>query len=115
MKQVYLIPMALVSATLGCAPVAKPEATPVTIRQADTLDPEEIGIAKYVFETKVPAGKVMVLRCTEERNGRKEAEVLETIEHANGGIARQVVLVYDSSEFPFADGLKDKARIRAQA
>jgi hypothetical protein len=115
MKFLHLVPVVFATAMLGCAPEAKPECAPVAVRQADTLDPDEIGIGKYVFETKVPAKKVMVLRCTEERNGRKEGKVLETIQYTNGGPARQVVLVYDLSAFPFADGTKDKVRVRAQA
>ena len=115
MKLVLSILTPAICVVLGCAPGDKPEVTPVTVRKADSLDPDEIGIGKYVFELKVPAGRVMVLRRTEERNGRKEGKVLETIQHTNGGQARQVVLVYDLSEFPFADGAKDKVRVRGQA
>ncbi|MDY3563744.1 hypothetical protein R5W23_005360 [Gemmata sp. JC673] len=114
MKFVRPLLAAAACAMFGCAAEDKPEVTPVSPRKSDTLDPDDIGIGRYVFEAKVPAGKVMVLRRTAERNGRKGGAVLETIEHTNGGQARQVVLVYDRSAFPFADGARDEVRVRGQ-
>jgi hypothetical protein len=110
---------------LGCEPTPeadekaqpkqeqKPEAKLVTVRRADTLDPEEIWIGKYVFEVKVQVGRVMVLRRTEERNGRKVGGAYETIQYTNGGTARQVVLVYDLLRFPFGDRQTKGVRVRS--
>ncbi|AMV27981.1 hypothetical protein VT84_26490 [Gemmata sp. SH-PL17] len=95
-------------------PKAEQKAEPklVTVRHADTLAPEDFGIGKYVFEEKVPAGKVMVLRRTEERNGRKQEGAYETIDYTNGGTARKVVLVYDMLEFPFSDRKTQAVQIK---
>jgi hypothetical protein len=124
MKRFSLLLAAVAGAMLGCEPTPdakeknqpkqepKPEAALVTVRQADTLDPDELGIEKFVFQEKVPAGKVMVLRRTEERNGRKVGGVYETIQYTNGGTARQVVLVYDLLRFPFGDRQTKGVRIR---
>lgn len=110
------LPVALVACLVaGCAQVAEPDDPAVHPRQSNALDPEELGIGKYVFETKVPAGKVMVLRRTVERDGRRTDEVYESISFANGKTAREVVLVYDSSSFPFHEGKTDHVLVRAQA
>jgi hypothetical protein len=98
----------------GCAQVAPPDDPAVQPRESDTLRPDELGIGKYVFETKLPAGKVMVLRHTRERDGRPDDEALESISFAGGKATRQVVLVYDSSSFPFGDGKTKTVRVQAQ-
>jgi hypothetical protein len=116
MPRLHWLPLALICSSLGCAPEAEPETTPVPVRQADTLDPRDLGIGKYVFEARVPADKVMVLRRTEEQNGREHGMVYETIQSsAAGGRLQQVVLVLDSSAFPFSEGKNDRVRVRAQA
>lgn len=115
MNSIRLILVAFAGVLLGCVSENEPENLPVTVCEADTLSPDDLGIGKYVFEAKVPAGKVMVLRCTEERNGRKVNEGLESIQYSNGGLAREVVLVYDQFQFPFADRGKKEVRIRAMA
>jgi hypothetical protein len=113
--------IALTVGLAGCAPKPEkePESVDVTPKNAETLAPEDVGVAKYVFEVKVPKDKVMVLRKSErvERNGKvgKPTDVLESIQYTGGGVGRQVVLMFDSSDFPFGDGLPDNVRIRAQA
>lgn len=114
MKEARFLLVVFVCLIGGCLPENAAETTTVAPRQAETVDPEELGIWKYIFETKVPVGKVMVLRKTEERDGRKD-EVHETIQYTNGDVAKQVVLVYDLYSFPFADGKQKKVRVRAQA
>jgi len=110
MKLIRLVGAVGLLAALGCAP----ERTPVPVRDTDALVGDDLGVGKYVFEAKVPAGKVMVLRRTEEWNGRKAEKGLETIQFADGGVARQVVLVFDSSRFPFGDNKPGTIRVRAQ-
>ena len=99
----------------GCAQVAPPDDPAVNPTRSNTLDPEELGIGKYVFEKTAPAGKVMVLRRTEDRDGRRTDEEYESISYAHGKTAREVVLVYDSVFFPFHQEKTDTVRVRAQS
>ena len=96
----------------GAKPEVKDEPTPIKVRRSDTLAPDELGIEKFVFEEKVPAGKVMVLRRTEGRNGLKKKGLNETIQYTDGGPARQVVLVYDLSTFPFSTAEAKEIRVK---
>lgn len=91
------------------------EPSPVAPRKADTLDPEDIGIGKYVFEATPQAGKVMVLRSITHDTHVQTDSIQETICYTNGAPARQVVLVFDRSRFPFnADpGKPNDVRLRA--
>jgi hypothetical protein len=104
---------------IGCDPKADPKADPelemVTPKEAEALSPSDLGVGKFVFEVKVPADKVMVLRMTEQEQGRKGSRVLESIQYTDGGVGRQVVLMFDSSEFPFGERGPDQVRIKAQA
>jgi hypothetical protein len=95
----------LLAAFTGCdpKPKEKPEAQPAVLmpKKAETLDPDDIGIGKYVFEEKVPAGKVMVLRLTSGVKGEGEPHLEgETLAYSDGGSARLVVLMYDAFKFP---------------
>jgi hypothetical protein len=77
------------------------EAAAVQPEKADTLDPEDIGIAKYVFEASPPAGKVMVLRCTHHLADGTTTLVSERINYTDGKKDREVVLGFDPTKFPF--------------
>lgn len=90
----------LLLSTLATASVAE-EAIKIQPERAETLDPEDIGIAKYVFEASPPAGKVMVLRQTHDRADGVAWFVTESISYTDGKKEREVVLVFDPSKFPF--------------
>lgn len=126
MRIACLLSAALAISAASCTPEAPPPEPPapkapapkppaVVVRSADTLAPDDIGVGKYLFEASPPVGKVMVLRCTETSAGRKQDDVLESIQSSNGEAARQVVLVYDPSQFPFGDRKTGTVRIKAQA
>ena len=115
MRHLRLLTAACLIAMFGCAPEGKPGPTPVVVREADTLAPGDLGVGKYLFESSPPIGKVMVVRCTETCEGRQVDDVLESIQSSNGALARQVVLVYDSSQFPFGDRKTGTVRVKAQA
>ena len=108
----------LLAAFTGCDPKPKEKAEPepavVPLKQAETLDPDDIGVGKFVFEVKVPATKVPVLRKSEQENGGKKTDVLESIQFTNGGVGRHMVLMFDSSKFPFGERGRDHVRIKAQ-
>jgi hypothetical protein len=101
----------LLAAVAGCGkdPVAVP------VREAEALAPADLGIGKYVFEARVPAGKVLVLRQTEVADGKPVDRVLESIQFTDGGVGREVVLVFDPSAFPFGDQRVGTVRVKAQA
>lgn len=77
------------------------EAKAIQPEKADTLDPEDIGIAKYVFEASPPARKVMVLRCTHVLAGGKITRASEKIRYTDGKKERMSVLALDPTNFPF--------------
>ena len=75
--------------------------SPIVAPHRASLDPEDIGIFKYVFEVPIqPPGKVMVLRWTKYVPGQPP-EVRETIEANSYRPLCQVVMIYNSSLFPF--------------
>src|SRR4051812_25917432 len=107
MKAVRLLSVALVLAAAGCA--AEPPA--VTVRTDESLTPDDLGVGKYVFEAVLPAGKVLVVRCTETAGGKTRG-VNEDIRNVRGGLARMVVMVFDPSQFPFGDGKAATVKIK---
>ena len=76
---------------------------PVGPRVATTLDPAEIGISKFVFEATPPIGEVMTIRFSQAIDFKKNGKTQEIVQSTNGGMARQVVLVYDPMSFPFGE------------
>ena len=105
-----LLPMVFLTAVHAEVPSV------VAPHQAESLDPEDIGIGKFVFEATPPAGKVMVLRCTRtEKRVQPPTVVQETICYTNGAHAREVVLVFDPSRFPFNPDQRKPGDVRVRA
>lgn len=101
------------TALLFAFPVAaqeKPAVTPTKIFKARAIDPEDLGISKYQFDTVVPEGKLLVVRRTVVHNRRKL--VTETIQNTDGGLAEYSVTILDSWSFPFADIEKPVVLVR---
>jgi hypothetical protein len=101
----------LLGAVAGCGK----DSAAVPVREAEALAPGDLGIGKYVFEVKVPADKVLVLRRTEVADGKPADRVLESIQYTDGEVGREVVLVFDPSKFPFGDQEFGTVRVQAQA
>lgn len=78
------------------------DVTAVQPEKAAGLDPEDIGIAKYVFEATPPAGKVMVLRRTQVLADGKTERISEKVNYTDGKKHREVVLGFDPTSFPFS-------------
>ncbi|HJZ90221.1 MAG TPA: hypothetical protein VKE40_05070 [Gemmataceae bacterium] len=111
MRMFRVLGTVLLAAIVGCAK----DPTAVPVREAEALAPGDLGIGKYVFEAKVPADKVLVLRHTEAADDKPADRVLESIQYTDGAVGREVVLVFDSSSFPFGDQKVEKVRVKTQA
>lgn len=74
--------------------------SPVGGHQAESLDPVDIGIYKFVFEVTPPPGKAMVLRWTKYVEGRPP-EVRETVHINTYRPTREEVILFNSAWFPF--------------
>ncbi len=108
MKLIQCLLGLLALVAIGCSQ----QGGPVGPRAATTLDPEEIGIKKFLFEANPAIGDVMTIRCTQSIDFEKQGKTQETVQSTNGGLARQVVLVYDSMSFPFGERKEGTVLVR---
>jgi hypothetical protein len=108
MKQTQVLSLVSMALFLnGCdvSPQKPPSETlkdfsPILPHQVDSLEPKDLGIFKYTFESMTPAGKAMVLRWTKTFPDR-QGEIREIIGINTYQPVRIDLLIYNSHLFPF--------------
>lgn len=77
------------------------QSSDVAPHRVETLEPEDLGVFKFVFEATPPADCVMVLRWTRIVPDHP-SEVQDTVHINTYRPTREVVLIYNSRFFPFS-------------